>query len=91
MMAQTILAVLLAKATVTTRTGLRASKAMRLGSAASGFLFACRTTAVMPTTSSLRRYLSPIFVMRPSRSLPPLDFCYGVSPSQAANCRSERN
>jgi len=38
-----------------------------------------------PITSSCRRYLSPILVMRPRRSLPPLDFWRGVSPSHAAN------
>jgi hypothetical protein len=39
-----------------------------------GLYFAQRTSDVMPTMSSLRRYLSPILVIRPSRSLPPLDF-----------------
>ncbi len=32
----------------------------------------------------------PMRVIRPIRSLPPLDFCSGVSPSDAANCRPDR-
>jgi hypothetical protein len=34
----------------------------------------CPTTKVIPTMSRLRRSLSPILVMSPSRSLPPLDW-----------------
>src|SRR5262252_434287 len=41
--------------------------------------------------SRLRIYLSPRLLVRPSRSLPPLEFCRGVIPSQAANSRPERN
>jgi hypothetical protein len=31
----------------------------------------------------------PIFDIRPSLSLPPLEFCFGVRPSHAANSRPE--
>ena len=40
-----------------------------------------------PITRSFLRYRSPILVMCPRRSFPPLEFCEGVSPSQAANSR----
>ena len=41
--------------------------------------------------SAAAMYLSPIFEIRPSRSLPPLECCNGVKPSQAANCLPDRN
>ncbi len=74
MVAQMVRAVLFAIATVATRTGFRASRLANRGSIFSGLDFARLTSEVMPTMSILRRYLSPILVMRPSRSLPPLDF-----------------
>ena len=80
MIAQITRAVLLAMATVATRMGLRASHLAKRGSTASGLYFARLTSEVMPTISSLRRYWSPILVIFPSRSLPPLDFCSGVRP-----------
>ncbi len=49
-----------------------------------------RTTAVAPTTRRCRRQRSPIFDM-PIRCLPPDECSFGTSPSQAANCRPERN
>src|ERR1700694_1401783 len=91
MIAQITRAVLLASATVTTRTGFRDNRSASFGSTAWGLSFARRTSEVMPTTSSRRKYLSPIFDILPSRSLPPLECCSGVRPSQAANCRPERN
>lgn len=91
MIAQTTRAILLAMATLATRAGLRASKARRRGSAASGLCRARRIREVAPITRSFLRYRSPILVMRPSRSFPPLEFCDGVRPSQAANSRPERN
>lgn len=91
MIAQTTRAVWFAMATVATRTGLRASKATSRGSAVSGLRFTRLMSDVMPTTSSVQRYLSPILVMRPSLSLPPLECCRGVRPNQAANSRPERN
>ena len=60
---------------------------MAHGSTRSGFTFICRNRAVMPVTKRRRMYRSPIFVIRPSRSFPPLDKFRGVRPNQAANCR----
>jgi hypothetical protein len=74
MIAQMIRAVLFAIATVATLVGFRASRLTSRGSIVCGLHLARRTSEVMPTMSSLRRYLSPILVMCPSRSLPPLDF-----------------
>ena len=74
MIAQMIRAVLFAIATVATLVGFRASRSARRGSILPGLYFARRTSDVIPTMSSLRRYLSPILLIRPSRSLPPLDF-----------------
>ena len=91
MMAQIARAAWLAMATVATRTGLRASSAVIRGSAVSGRCRLRRTSEVMPMTRSLRRYWSPILEIRPRRSLPPLEFCKGVSPSHAANCRPDWN
>ena len=89
--AQTILAVLLAMATVATRAGLRSSNDVNHLLARSGWDHVCRTSDVMPTTSRDRKYWSPIFVIRPSFSLPPLDLFAGVKPSQAANSLPFRN
>jgi transketolase len=36
-------------------------------------------------------YLSPGLLVPSKRSLPPLEFCRGVMPSQAANSRPDRN
>ena len=46
-----------------------------------------RTTATAPTISNLRMSRCPIFDVRPSRSLPPLECCFGVSPTQAVKSR----
>jgi len=73
MIAQTTRAVLFAIATVATLVGFRASRSAKRGSILPGWCFARRTSDVMLTMSNLRRYLSPILVIRPSRSLPPLD------------------
>ena len=58
---------------------------------------ACRSSARMAqhgnraAVSRVRMYLSPRLLVRPKRSLPPLEFCRGVIPSQAANSRPDRN
>src|SRR5271170_6984061 len=78
-------------ATVATRTGFRARSEAKCGVALSGLLRNWRTSAVAPMTSSRRRYLSPILLIRPRRSLPPLEFWSGVRPSQAANWRPDLN
>lgn len=46
-----------------------------------------RTTAMAPMMSNRRISRWPIFDTFPSRCLPPLDFCRGTSPSQAAKSR----
>src|SRR4051794_33788488 len=45
------------------------------------------TTALAPMMRRRRSDRSPIFEMAPSRCLPPVDFCKGVRPSQAAKSR----
>src|SRR3954468_14735284 len=44
-------------------------------------------TLVAPITSRRRIEVLPAFVMPLNRSLPPLEFCRGTSPSHAANWR----
>lgn len=78
-----IRAVLLAMATVARRAGLRANIEFVHASDRSGYRFTCRTRAVMPVISNRRRYLSPILVILPMRSLPPLDRLSGVIPGAA--------
>ena len=43
-----------------------------------------------PRISNRRMVRSPLFEMAPSLCLPPVDFCSGVSPSQAAKSRPAR-
>ena len=52
---------------------------------------ATRSTEVAPSTSSFLMYRLPCLVMAPSFSLPPLEFCLGVRPSQAAKSRPDLN
>ena len=77
----------MAMATVVNRAGLRSSKLRTQAPVADVFMPARRMTEVAPTTSSLRRYPSPILQMRPRRSLPPEEFCLGTRPRNAANYR----
>lgn len=78
-----ILVILLASATATTVKGRRAKSAIsHLG--AFSLPFTRRKTDVAPQTSSERSVGFPIFDMPPSGSLPPLEWGFGVSPSQAA-------
>ena len=46
---------------------------------------------IAPATSSHLRYRSPCLDMRPMRSLPPVEFCPGTSPIQAASARLDVN
>jgi hypothetical protein len=50
-----------------------------------------RGAARQPHRRSAGMYLSPRLLVRPKRSLPPLEFCRGIMPSQAANSRPDRN
>src|SRR5215203_2812407 len=80
-------AVLLARATVTSIFGLRASIRASHEPAGVPRCPAQRTTALAPRMSKRRMVRSPIFEIAPSFCLPPVDFCRGVSPSQAAKSR----
>src|SRR5689334_5726038 len=82
--AQTMRAILLARAVVTSMRGLRASIRASHEPAAAPRRLAQRTTALAPRISNRRMVRSPIFEMAPSLRLPPVDLCSGVSPSQAA-------
>ena len=90
MSAQTILAILLAKATVTSMRGFLTSMARSHGLALSLPRLAALAAELAPRIKSRLRLRSPILVVRPSRSLPPLECCRGVSPSQAAKSRPRR-
>lgn len=82
---------LFAMATVASRNGFSASIFAVQISAFSGFLFAINARDVIPMIKSLRMYLSPFLVIRPSLSLPPLDLLNGVKPNQAARSRPVLN
>lgn len=89
--AQIMRAVLLAIATVASRTGFFARIDAVHGSTRSGREMAALTRDVIAITSSFRRYLFPILDIRPSRSFPPDDLLIGVSPTQAAKSRPVLN
>src|SRR5580658_962381 len=78
MIAQQILASLLASATATRRSGFLARSAAIESARGPLRLRAKRSTAVEPTTSNLRIYRLPCLVTAPSLALPPLEFCLGV-------------
>jgi hypothetical protein len=89
MIAQQILASLLASATATRRSGFLARNAAIQAARAPLRLPATRSAEAHPTTSIFRRYRSPCLVMAPSFSLPPVEFYRGVKPSHAAKPRRE--
>ena len=70
--------------------GLRASIWASQEPGAAPFSRACLMTALAPITRSRRSVRSPILVICPSFCLPPVDFCSGVSPSQAEKSRPRR-
>jgi hypothetical protein len=45
------------------------------------------STLRVPWINSVRRYTFLRLLMWPRRVLPPLEYCWGTSPSHAANCR----
>src|SRR5258706_10564039 len=47
-------------------------------------------TASAPATTRPRRKRSPCLLMLPSLSLPPLECCFGTSPTQAEKLRPDR-
>ncbi|WP_247542889.1 hypothetical protein [Bradyrhizobium sp. 146] len=75
--------ILLASATAATLKGRRAKSAISHRGAFS-LTFTRRKTDVAPQTSGERSVGLPIFDMPPSRCLPPLEWGFGISPSQAA-------
>jgi len=54
------------------------------------WIFVYRMTASAPAQNRERRYRSPSFVMLPSFSLPPLELCFGTSPTQPEKSRPDR-
>ena len=85
MIAQTIRASLLANATATTLGGLRALSAASQSHNAPLRFGAASKTEMAPNTRSRRIYRLPCLVIDPNFSLPPVEFCLGVAPSQAAD------
>src|SRR3954452_24374371 len=81
-------AFLLARATVTCRTGCRSSSPRTHLPAALSQCAARYTIEVAPSTSKVRICPFPALVILPRRVLPPLECCRGTSPSQAAKCRA---
>jgi integrase/recombinase XerD len=84
---ETIRAVLLARATITSMDGLRTSMRASQGSAVEPLRFAQRTAALAPMINSRRRVRSPMRDVLPSFCFPPVERCSGVSPSHAAKSR----
>src|SRR5215467_12397901 len=89
--AQMMRAILLARATVTSIFGLRANICASHDPLGAPRRLACRTTALAPMIKRRRIVRSPRFETAPSFCLPPVDFCNGVSPSQAAKWRPAGN
>src|SRR6187431_3690129 len=84
-------AILLASAIAATFVGRRSNSLASHGRCLVPYIFAYRITASAPAQNSERRYRSPCFVILPSLSLPPLEFCFGTSPIQAEKSRPDRN
>src|SRR5881394_1332765 len=78
-------AVLLASATATTSGGRRRRNPITLGSAL--VAFDRSKLALAPLIRSRRKYWLPRLDIPPRRCLPPVEFCRGTRPSQAANAR----
>src|SRR5215472_15736974 len=81
-------AVLLASATATTRLGRRWRSPITHGSAL--VAFERSKLALAPLIRSRRKYWLPRLDIPPRRCLPPVEFCRGTRPSQAANSRPLR-
>src|SRR6516162_4114404 len=81
-------AVLLASATATARLGRRWRSPITHGSAL--VAFERSKLALAPLIRSRRKYWLPRLDIPPRRCLPPVEFCRGTKPSQAANSRPLR-
>lgn len=64
--------------------GLRISMRCSPEPSGAAHLAAWSSTELLPVISNRRSVRSPILDVAPSFCLPPVDFCKGVSPSQAA-------
>ena len=82
--AHAIRACFAASATAATFTCRRSSSRRAQAALVSVFFSTTRRYPRAPCTSSVRKYPSPRRVIWPSRSLPPLEYCRGVIPSEAA-------
>jgi len=80
-------AVLLANATITSMGGLRASIRASQEPAGMPLRFAQRTTPEQAMIKRRRRVRSSMREVRPILCFPPVDFCSGVRPIQAAKSR----
>ena len=89
--AHAIRAVLLASATMTSIGGFRASIPDSQAFGVAPLRLAHRTTPEQAMISKRLRVRSPIRDVRPIRCFPPVDFCRGVRPIQAAKSRPELN
>ena len=76
---------------VTSMRGLRASMPVSHDPSGASQQLAYLTTVLLPMIDKRRKVRSPILDVRPSLVLPPVDFCLGVSPSQAAKSRPRLN
>src|SRR5215208_5088971 len=76
---------------MTSMGGLRESILPSHDLAGTPLRLAHRTTLLAATISRRRRVRSPMRDVRPRRSLPPVDLCTGVRPTQAAKSRPDRN
>src|SRR5262244_2906376 len=81
-------AVLFANATATTSGGRRRRSPITHGSAL--VAFERSKLALAPLIRSRRKYGLPRLDIPPRRCLPPVEFCRGTKPSQAANSRPLR-
>src|SRR5215472_5016232 len=81
-------AVLFASATATTSGGRRRRSPITHGSAL--VAFERSKLALAPLIRSRRKYWLPRLHIAPRRCLPPVEFCRGTRPSQAANSRPLR-
>ena len=92
MSAQATRAILLASAIATSLIGLSFSMSVlaQISGAQICFRFGL-SSETAPLTSRVRRYRSPIFEIRPSFVLPPVEFCRGARPRKAENSRADAN
>ena len=89
MIVQTIRASLLANATATTLAGLRALSAASQSHNAPLRLAPPARPRWRPTQEAVGYTDCPAWLSSPNFSLPPVEFCLGVAPSQAAKSRPD--